>query len=94
MNYTLTYFSGYIRNKEKLIKELGINPKDDVDTCIILKGYEKWKEKLPEKIMGTFAFAIQDNETGDLFICRDHFGIEQLFYYKKKDGKLLFSGDR
>lgn len=93
MNYSLNYFSGYIRNKENLMKELGIKPKDDVDGFIILKGYEMWREKLPEKIMGTFAFAIQNNDTGDLFLCRDHFGIEQLFYYQKKDGKLLFSGD-
>lgn len=93
MNYSLVYFSGYIRNKENLIKELGLKPKDDADSCIILNGYERWKEKLPEKLMGTFAFALQNKENGELFLCRDHFGIEQLFYHKKMDGKLLFSGD-
>ncbi len=79
----VTVFNGEIYNylelKEELIK-LGHEFKTSSDTEVLVHGYEEWKEKLPEKLRGMFAFAIYDKKEKELFLARDNFGIKPLYY--------------
>jgi asparagine synthase (glutamine-hydrolysing) len=50
------------------------------DTEVLLELYCIKKEKCLDDLIGMFAFAIYEVETGKLFLARDHFGIKPLFY--------------
>ena len=79
-------FNGEIYNYLELKEELKeYNFKTTCDTEVLLYGYKKWKEELPKKLRGMFAFAIWDIEKQELFCARDHFGIKPLYYYKKEN---------
>ncbi len=43
------------------------------------------------KFRGMFAFAIFNEQTGSLFLARDHFGIKPLHYICRKDGVVFAS---
>ncbi len=61
---------------------MNIEDKEDVsDSYFILKAYEKWGEKCPEKLLGDFAFAIWDENEEKLFCARDHMGVKPFYYY-------------
>lgn len=62
------------------------------DTEVILKAYHEWGVKFLERLNGMFAFAIYNENSGDLFICRDRLGIKPL-YYHQRDGKLIFASE-
>jgi len=73
-----------IDNREDLAPKLGIEDNEHVsDSYFILKAYEKWGEKCPDELLGDFAFAIWDGE--NLFCCKDHMGVKQLYYYLDDD---------
>jgi asparagine synthase (glutamine-hydrolysing) len=78
-------FNGEIYNYQELKKELqGTGPGIDFitssDTEVLLELYRQKKEQCLDDLIGMFAFAIYEIETGKLFIARDHFGIKPLFY--------------
>ena len=78
-------FNGEIYNYLELKEELKeYKFTTNSDTEVLLHGYRKWKEELPKKLRGMFAFAIWDKENSTLFCARDHFGIKPLYYYKKE----------
>ena len=87
-------FNGEIYNFREIreeLKVLGYKFNSGTDTEVLLKGYDKWKEKILDKVRGMFAFAIWDNVEKELFIARDFFGIKPLYYTRNtKDGSLLF----
>jgi len=71
-----------IDNREELAPKLKLqNSKDVPDSFFILKAYQKWGEKCPEKLLGDFAFAIWDTENEKLFCARDHMGVKPFYYY-------------
>lgn len=75
-----------IDNRKELSKELSVNDKENVsDSYFILKAYEKWGEKCPEKLLGDFAFGIWDKKAGIIFTARDHMGIKPFYYYLSDD---------
>ena len=79
-------FNGEIYNYIELrdeLKEKNYEFKTNSDTEVLLYGYREWKEELPKKLRGMFAFAIWDNENEKLFCARDHFGIKPFYYYMK-----------
>ncbi|OQW91353.1 MAG: asparagine synthase (glutamine-hydrolyzing), partial [Thiotrichaceae bacterium IS1] len=49
------------------------------DTEVLLHGYHAWREQLPTKLTGMFAFAIADRRHHELFLARDRFGEKPLF---------------
>lgn len=51
------------------------------DSELILKTYNKWKDKCPIYLVGDFAFAIWDGKNQTLFCARDHVGSKPFFYY-------------
>lgn len=51
------------------------------DSDLILKAYERWGERCPERLLGDFAFAIWDGRNRSLFCARDHMGLKPFYYY-------------
>lgn len=81
-------FNGEIYNYIELkneLKEKKHKFKTNCDTEVLVHGYEEWKEDLPKKLRGMFAFAIYDIKNKELFIARDNFGIKPLYYYQNKN---------
>lgn len=91
----LVIFNGEIYNYIELKDELKkLNHKFTTlsDTEVLIHGYEEWKEKLPSKLRGMFAFAIYDIKEKSLFLARDNFGIKPL-YYGLFDKTFMFSSE-
>ena len=88
-------FNGEIFNfrllREKL-RQNGLSFRGTSDTEVILKGFQHWGEKLPEKLHGMFAFAIWDTERKRLFAARDRYGKKPFFYHQTADG-LYFASE-
>jgi asparagine synthase (glutamine-hydrolysing) len=85
--YTIV-FNGEIFNYKELratLEKKGIHFRSQSDTEVLLQLYISEKGKCIEKLDGEFAFAIYDNLTAELFLCRDRFGIKPLYYYSDQD---------
>jgi asparagine synthase (glutamine-hydrolysing) len=75
-----------IDNRDELSTLLKIENSEKVaDSLFILKSYQKWGDKCPEKLLGDFAFAIWDPVNEQLFCARDHMGIKPFYYYHFED---------
>jgi asparagine synthase (glutamine-hydrolysing) len=75
-------FNGCIYNYEALREELtalGYRFFSGGDTEVILKAYHAWGEACVERLIGMFAFVIQERETGRVVMARDRFGIKPLY---------------
>ena len=87
-------FNGEIYNYQELREELGAsNFRTNSDTEVLLSGYERWGEKVLDKIRGMFAFAIWDSVTQEMFIARDHFGVKPL-YWTYENGCFYFASEQ
>ncbi len=78
-------FNGEIYNykelKEGLLKaDPSLHFTTTSDTEVLLELYRAKKEKCLDELIGMFVFSIYEQDTGKLFIARDHFGIKPLFY--------------
>jgi asparagine synthase (glutamine-hydrolysing) len=78
-------FNGEIYNYQEIKNELltvvpHLKFVTTSDTEVLLELYRHKKEKCLDFLIGMFAFAIYEMETGKLFLARDHFGIKPLFY--------------
>ena len=81
-------FNGEIYNYVELrdeLKKKGHKFKTKCDTEVLVHGYEEWKENMPKKLRGMFAFALYDIKNKTLFIARDNFGIKPLYYYENNN---------
>lgn len=90
ISQTLTYenltivYDGSIYNYKELKRQLvqnGYAFLSDNEMEVILKAYHFWGENVLKKIHGTFAFAIWDDYSHTLTLCRDRFGLKPLYYY-------------
>lgn len=90
--YTIVY-NGEIYNTDEIRHELisaGYSFDTHCDTEVILKAYDKWKEESCKKLNGIFAYAVWDDESKELFLCRDRIGVKPL-YFTHKDGLFAFA---
>ncbi|WP_326717587.1 asparagine synthase (glutamine-hydrolyzing) [Vagococcus jeotgali] len=81
-------FNGEIYNYVALrdeLKQMGYEFKTDVDSEVLIHGYDAWQEGLLDRIRGMYAFIIYDKVTKEVFGARDHFGIKPLYYYKDEE---------
>lgn len=81
-------FNGEVYNYQELKKELENRQytfKTNSDTEVLLYGFQEWREDLPQKLRGMFAFVIWDKINKALFVCRDYFGIKPIYYYSNKN---------
>lgn len=85
-------YRGHIVNWRDLCDELEISrelSREDRETEILRRGYEKWGHDIGEHLYGMFAFCLYDDSNGETFCIRDHFGTKPFYYYVTEDGRLL-----
>lgn len=88
-------FNGAIYNYLELRRELislGQKIHSYSDTEVILHAYMAWGEGCLERLRGMFAFAIWDNDSGELFCARDRVGIKPFYYYFDEE-RFVFSSE-
>jgi asparagine synthase (glutamine-hydrolysing) len=80
-------FNGEIYNHLEIRRELLTNRdfRSSGDTETVLYAYIQYGTSIFAKLNGIFAFSIFDNETSEIVIIRDHFGVKPLYFYKKDD---------
>ena len=92
--YTIVY-NGELYNADDLRLELmvaGFSFSTRSDTEVLLKAYCYYKEACVEKLNGIFAFAVLEEPSGRLFLCRDWIGVKPLFYHLYNQG-LVFGSE-
>lgn len=92
-NYTICY-NGELYNTEDIRKELlikGYSFQGHSDTEVLLSAYIEWEEKCVDFLNGIFAFAVWDENKGQLFIGRDRLGVKPLFFSEIKKGFIFGS---
>ena len=91
--YTIVY-NGELYNTEDLRLELmvaGFSFSTRSDTEVLLKAYCYYREACIEKLNGIFAFAVYEETSGRLFLCRDRIGVKPLFYALYSNGVVFGS---
>lgn len=63
------------------------------DTEVILAAYKKFGSDCLSMLNGMFAFAIWDNERGELFVARDRLGVKPFYYSLLSDGTFIFASE-
>lgn len=85
--YCIVY-NGEIYNYLELRAELiqhGLQFNTHSDTEVILNAFALWGIRALDYLQGPFAFALYDRQTGELWLCRDRFGVRPLFYIAKNN---------
>ncbi len=88
-------FNGEVYNYKEIRNELeqhGYTFSSGSDTEVLLKGYDLWQEKVVDKCIGMFAFAILDQAREELVLVRDRAGVKPLYYYWQNN-TLLFASE-
>ena len=89
-------FNGEIYNFLEIRKELellGQNFQSNSDTEVILRSYLQWGiDKTLSKLNGMFAFALVDEISKEMFLCRDRLGVKPL-YFSTQEGLFLFGSE-
>lgn len=83
-------YNGEIYNYRELREELeqsGMHFFSQSDTEVLLHLYTRYGEKMVDRLVGMFAFALWDSRKAKLFLARDPFGIKPLYY--ADDGRKL-----
>ncbi len=75
---------GRIDNRRELSGELGLawESPQIPDSAFVLAAYERWGEDCPRQLVGSFSFAIWDEECKRLLLARSPFGAKTVFYHK------------
>jgi asparagine synthase (glutamine-hydrolysing) len=76
-------YNGEVYNFLELRTELegkGYDFRTDSDTEVILAAWQAWGPDMLLRFNGMWALAICDQQSGDVFIARDRFGIKPLLY--------------
>ncbi len=92
--YIITYngeLYNYLELKELLTKQ-GCRFASTGDTEVIVAAFATWGVSAFEQFNGMFAFAIWDNETGNIYLARGGAGIKPLYFAHTKEG-LAFASE-
>ncbi|MCD8188998.1 MAG: asparagine synthase (glutamine-hydrolyzing) [Clostridiales bacterium] len=90
---TLVY-NGELYNTPALRLELerrGHVFRTNTDTEVVLEGYLEYGAAVSGHLEGIYAFALWDDRKGQLFCCRDRFGVKPFFYAVQGDTFLFGS---
>ncbi|UZR28737.1 asparagine synthase (glutamine-hydrolyzing) [Methylococcus mesophilus] len=82
-------FNGEIYNFRELRRSLeadGATFRTASDTEVLLALFAREGERMLPKLRGMFAFGIWDNQTRELFLARDPYGIKPLYYTRTGQG--------
>lgn len=74
-------YNGETYNFKTLSESIRLNPRSGSDTEVVLHAYRAFGTDVFSKLRGMFALAIWDNQTRELILTRDRFGIKPLYYY-------------
>lgn len=88
-------YNGEIYNHLELRAELekaGAHFRGRSDTEVILHGWRAWGERLCDRLVGMFAFAVWDRAAGELVLVRDRIGVKPV-YFREAAGELLFASE-
>lgn len=86
-------FNGCIYNYPQLRQELqglGHSFRSTSDTEVILRAWSQWGPATVDRLIGMFAFAVHDWNSGSVTLVRDRFGIKPL-YHAEVPGGLRFA---
>lgn len=86
-------FNGCIYNYPALREELtakGYRFFSTSDTEVLLKAYHAWGAACVERLLGMFAFAVLERDSGRVVFGRDRLGIKPLYFAETK-GRLRFA---
>lgn len=92
--YTIVY-NGEIYNFLELrqdLETLGATFHSESDTEVVLHAWRQWGPSMLERFNGMWAIVIVDNESGDIFLARDRFGIKPL-HYVLENGRFAFASE-
>jgi asparagine synthase (glutamine-hydrolysing) len=88
-------YNGEVYNFREIrddLRSLGWEFRSDSDTEVILAAYRQWGLSAVDRFRGMFAFALWDDTSKRLHLCRDRFGVKPL-YYSVKNGVLAFASE-
>jgi len=88
-------YNGEIYNFAELRRDLvqsGVTFRTECDTEVLLKGFAQWGAGILDRLNGIFAFAVYDEQSGDMFLARDHLGIKPLYYVEQR-GRFVFGSE-
>jgi asparagine synthase (glutamine-hydrolysing) len=88
-------YNGEAYNFKQLRDELvarGYSFASSTDSEVVMRAFEHWGEGCLERLVGMFAFAVLDRNTGTLTLARDRFGKKPL-YYTHRDGHFFFASE-
>ncbi len=80
------------RELRRVLEQKGHSFRTESDVEVILHLYEEEGVDLLQRLNGQFAFVVYDRKERRLFLARDHFGINPL-YYTVADGVLVFGSE-
>ena len=88
-------FDGYMRNRTQLSEELSVASAEPqkLEHAILEAGFERWGCDIGNHIHGSFALAILDEESGEVFCARDPLGIVPFYYCLDSDGAFRYGSD-
>lgn len=75
----------YIELKNELIAA-GVGFQTESDTEVLLKALHHFGEEVLDRAEGMWSFAVFDEETGKLLLCRDRFAEKPLFIFEDESG--------
>lgn len=86
--YVIVY-NGELYNTEEIrqkLLSLGHTFKGHSDTEVLIHAYAQFGKKCVHMLNGIYAFAIYEEKSKKLFMCRDRIGVKPFFYYKYNGG--------
>src|SRR5262249_32010271 len=89
-------FNGEIYNHLELrrtLQQLGHVYSSSSVTESIVHLYEEFGRTCVDHLRGMFAFAIWDQNQGQLLLARDRLGIKPLYYYLDEDSSIYFASE-
>jgi asparagine synthase (glutamine-hydrolysing) len=89
-------FNGEIFNFLELRQELkqkGYSFHSDSDTEVLLAAYHCWGKECLHRFNGFWAFALWDEQTKELWMARDRFGIKPLYYLHQPGEQVVFASE-
>jgi asparagine synthase (glutamine-hydrolysing) len=93
--FLLTY-NGEVYNFRELRTELeatGWQFRSRGDSEVVLAALAHWGTAAVTRFNGMFAFAFHDRSTGELFLCRDRYGVKPLYYSVTPQRTFLFGSE-
>src|SRR5439155_1191445 len=80
-------WDGRLDNRDEL--EAGA---DESDEAVVLRGYARWGDELPARLLGDFALALWDARRRRLLCARDRLGLKP-FHYVWRQGVFRFASE-